>query len=55
MFNFLFGTTDQKDTDLLKLQVKELYENQVDQEEILNDIILYNVLSDRIIFKNIMV
>ena len=39
LFNFLFGTADQKDIDLLKKQVKELYENQVDQEEILNDII----------------
>ena len=35
LFNFLFDTADQKDIDLLKQQVKELYENQVDQEEIL--------------------
>ena len=26
LFNFLFGTADQKDIDLLKQQVKELYE-----------------------------
>ena len=39
LFNFLFGTADQKDIDLLKEQVKELYENQVDQEELFNDII----------------
>ena len=39
LFNLLFGTADQKDIDLLTQQVKELYENQVDQEEILNDII----------------
>ena len=39
LFNFLFCMADQKDIDLLKQQVKELHENQVDQEEILNDII----------------
>ena len=30
LFNFLLGTADQKDNDLLKQKVKELYENQVD-------------------------
>ena len=30
LFNFLLGTSGQKDIDLLKQQVKELYENQVD-------------------------
>ena len=33
LFNFLFGTADQKGIDHLKQQFKELYENQVDQEE----------------------
>ena len=30
LFNLLFGTADQKNIKLLKQQVKELYENQVD-------------------------
>ena len=53
LFNFLFGTTDQKDIDLLKQQVKELYENQVDQEENLNDISVANI-SRGLINQNIM-
>ena len=54
MFNFLFGTADQKDIDLLKQQVKKLYENQVDQEEILNDIISVANISRGLINQNIM-
>ena len=54
LFNFLFGTADQKDIDLLKQQVKELYENQVDQEEILNDIISAANISRWLIKQNIM-
>ena len=34
VFNLLFGKADQKDIDLLKQQGKEVYENQVEQEEI---------------------
>ena len=33
LFNFLFGTADQKDIDLLKQQIKELYENQEDKRK----------------------
>ena len=54
LFNFLFGTADQKDVDLLKQQVKELYENQVDQEYILNDIISVANISRGLINRNIM-
>ena len=54
LFNFLFGTADQKDIDLLKHQVKELYENQVDQEEILNDIISVANISRGLINQSIM-
>ena len=49
-----FGTADQKAIDLLKQQVKELYENQVDQEEILNDIISVANISRGLINQNIM-
>ena len=54
LFNFLFGTVDQKDIDLLKQQVKELYDNQVDQEEILNDIISVANIARGLITQNIM-
>ena len=54
LFKFLFGTADQKDIDLLKQQGKELYENQVDQEEILNDIISVANISRGLINQNIM-
>ena len=54
LFNFLFGTADQKDIDLLKQQVKELYENQVDQEGILNDTISVANISRGLINQNIM-
>ena len=53
LFNFLFGTADQKDIELLKQQVKELYENQVDQEETLNDIISVANISRGMINQNI--
>ena len=54
LFNFLFGTADQKDIDLLKQEVKVLYEYQVDQEKILNDIISVTNISRGVINKNIM-
>ena len=54
LFNFVFDTAEQKDMDLLKQQVKELYENQVDQEEILNDIISVANISRGLINQNIM-
>ena len=50
----LLPLADQKDIDLLKQQVKELYENQVDQEEILNDIISVANISRGLINQNIM-
>ena len=54
LFNFLFGTADQKGIDLLKQHVKELYENQVDNEEILNDIISAANISRGLINQNLM-
>ena len=54
MFNFLFGTADQKDMFILKQQVKELYKNQVDQEVILHDIISVANKSRGLINQNIM-
>ena len=36
-FSFLFGTADQSDVDSLKADVKQLYENQIDQTQILDE------------------
>ena len=49
-----FGTDGQKDIDFLKQQVKELCENQVDQEEILKDIVSVVNISRGLINQNIM-
>ena len=54
LFNFLFGTADQNDIDYSKQQVKELYENQDDQEETLNYIISVADISRGLINQNIM-
>ena len=54
LFNFLFGAADWKDIDLMKQQVKELYENQVDQEKILDDILSVANISRGLINQNIM-
>ena len=39
LFNFLFGTTDQKDTDIIKQQVKDLYSHQLAEKKVLEDVI----------------
>ena len=39
LFNFLCGTADQSDVDPLKADVKQLYENQIDQTQILDEIV----------------
>ena len=40
LFSFLFGTADQNDLDSLKADIKQLYQNQMDQTNVLNDVIL---------------
>ena len=37
LFNFLFGTADQSDVDSIKTDVKQLYENQIDQTQIIDE------------------
>ena len=37
---FLFGTADQSDVDSLKADVKQLYENQIDQTQMQHDMTL---------------
>ena len=39
LFNFLFGTADQKDIDISKQQVKYLYSNQLAEKKVLEDVI----------------
>ena len=39
LFGFLFGTADQADLDAVKTDIKQLYQNQMDQTNVLHDII----------------
>ena len=51
LFSFLFGTADQSDVDLLKGDVKQIYENQVDQTKILDEIVTITNISRGLIMK----
>ena len=53
LFGFLFGTADQADLDALKVGVKQLYQNQMDQTNVLNDIITITNVSRGLINENI--
>ena len=53
LFGFLFGTADQADLDALKVDVKLLYQNQMDQTNVLNDIITIANVSRGLINENI--
>ena len=39
LFNFIFGTPDDKDLKAIKFDIKQLYQNQMNQADVLNDII----------------
>ena len=52
LFSFLFGTADQSDVNSLKADVKELYENQVDQTQILDEIVTITNISRGLINEN---
>ena len=45
LFSFLFGTADQSGVDSLEADVKQLYENQVDQTQILDEIVTITNIS----------
>ena len=47
LFSFLFGTADQSDVDSLKADVKQLYENQMDQTQILDETVTIASISKR--------
>ena len=42
LFSFLFGTASEDDLISIKADVKQLYQNQMDQTNVLNDIISYH-------------
>ena len=52
ILSFLFGTADQSDVDSLKGDVKQLYENQVDQAQILDEIVTITNISRGLINEN---
>lgn len=54
LFSFLFGTGDQKEIDQLKANVQELYENQMAQTDVLNDVITVANISRGLINENIL-
>ena len=53
LFGFLFGTADQADLDAIKADIKQLYQNQMDQTNVLNDIITITNVSRGLINENI--
>ena len=53
LFSFLFGTADQDDLDSLKADIKQLYQNQMDQTNVLNDVISITNVSRGLINENI--
>ena len=52
LFSFSFGTADQSDVDSLNADVKQLYENQIDQTQILNEIVTITNISKGLINEN---
>ena len=52
LFSFLFGTVDQSDVDSLKADVKQLYENQIDQTQILDETVTITNISRGLINEN---
>ena len=52
LFSFLFGTADQDDLDDIKKEVQTIYDNQVHQTEVLNDVISISNVSRTLINEN---
>ena len=53
LFSFLFGTASEDDLNSIKANVKQLYQNQMDQTNVLNDIISITNVSRGLINENI--
>ena len=52
LFSFLFGTADQSDVDSIKTDVKQLYEDQLDQIQIFDEIVPITNISIGLINEN---
>ena len=52
ILSFLFGTADKRDLDEIKRNVKTLYDNQIKQGEVLNDIISITNISRALFTEN---
>ena len=52
LFNFLFGTADQKHIDMIKQQVKDLYSSQLAEKKVLEDVISVTNISRGLINEN---
>ena len=52
MFNFLFGTADQKDIDMIRQQVKDLNSSQLAEKKALDDVITVANISRGLINEN---
>ena len=52
LFSFLFGTADQNDLNDIKKDVQTIYDNQVNQAEVLNDIVSISNVSRTLINEN---
>ena len=53
LFHFLFGTAKDEDIQLIKQDIKKLYDNQMSQSKVLNDIISIANISRGLINENI--
>ena len=54
LLKFLFGTADNDDVEDMKQDIQRLYDNQVDQANILNDDVSITNISRGLINENIM-
>ena len=45
LFHFLFGTADDEDVESMKHYIQKLYDNQVEQSKVLNDVISITTIS----------
>ena len=52
LFSFLFGTADQSDVNSLEADVEQLYENQIDQTQMLDEIVTITNISRGLINEN---
>ena len=52
LFTFIFGTADQKDIDMIKQQLKDLYSNQLAERKALQDVISVTNISIGLINEN---